>query len=129
MLLNAFVFIINITCKLNYQEGPWCAYPGQNSKQEILNVISNKIDSYYYKMDNRILDDESVSYYYHTDLYIGARLNVYNRFIVLVSCDEFTKEFYRRVYGKSKFCTVKINNLMISQYQKFIRLFIKCLNV
>lgn len=53
-------------------------------------------------MDNRIPDERGVSYYYRTDLYIGATLNVYNRVIVLVSCDEFTKQFYKTVYGLSK---------------------------
>lgn len=58
----------------------------------------------YYKMDNRVIDKRGVlpQYYYRTDLYIGATLNVYNRVIVLVSCDEFTKEFYRTVYGLSE---------------------------
>lgn len=53
-------------------------------------------------MDNRIPDERRVSYYNLTDLYIGATLNVYNRVIVLVSCDEFTKQFYKTVYGLSK---------------------------
>lgn len=77
---------------------------GHGHKQEVLNVITNDSKSMYYKMDNRVVDERGVSpqYYYRTDLYIGAKLNVYNRVIVLVSCDEFTKQFYRTVYGLSE---------------------------
>lgn len=50
-------------------------------------------------MDNRILGDKSLLYYHANDLYIGAVLNVYNRFIVLVKCDEFTKDYYKTVFG------------------------------
>lgn len=53
-------------------------------------------------MDNRCLNDKEESYYRSTDLYIGASLNVYNRNIILVSCDKFTKEYYGTVYGLSK---------------------------
>lgn len=55
-------------------------------------------------MDSRLLSDKDILPYYHcTDLYIGATLNVYNRFVTLVKCDEFTKQFYAYEYGLGKF--------------------------
>lgn len=75
--------------------------PGHDIKQEILNIISNanESNSYYYKMDNRCINEGEELYYRCIDLYIGATLNVYNRNIILVSCDKFTKEYYKTVYG------------------------------
>lgn len=51
-------------------------------------------------MDSHLLSDKDFTPFYHcTDLYIGATLNVFNRYVTLVKCDEFTKIFYRTVYG------------------------------
>jgi len=87
---------------LNSQNGPWCIYPGFNNTQEILNVLPDKFNSYYYKMDSRILDNPKVTYYQCTDLFIGAVLNIYSRTIILVRCDRLTEDFYRNVYGLSE---------------------------
>lgn len=100
---------------------------GHSNKQEVLNVISSDSKSMYYKMDNRVIDEKGVSphYYYRTDLYIGATLNVYNRVIVLISCDEFTKQFYRAVYGLSElnvhvsFYTKRVYNIRNGRHVQF----------
>lgn len=42
-------------------------------------------------------------YYTDQDLVIGGHIFVYGRPFVLVSCDEFTKEYYRSKYGLSEF--------------------------
>lgn len=50
-----------------------------------------------------MLDTRGVTYYQCTDLFIGATLNVYSRNVVLVNCDQMTKDFYGMVYGLSEY--------------------------
>lgn len=83
----------------NFQSGPWSVPPSYYNKQEILKVISKSPTQFYYKMDTRLLRDDDDWYYTYHDLYIGANLNVYNRSIILVKCDEFTKNYYKIVFG------------------------------
>lgn len=101
-------YINNITVyTFHFQEGPWCLQPGYNVKQDILNVMSTNKNSFYYTMDTQIGDEQKVSYYHCTDLFIGQVLNVYGRSVVLFSCDECTKSFYRNVYRLGE-CTQQI---------------------
>lgn len=41
----------------------------------------------------------NVDHYRDTDLAIGAAISVYDRRIVLVDCDPFTRKYYNTVYG------------------------------
>jgi len=114
-----------VSLSSHLQNGPWCVSPGFNAKQEILNVIPDGLNSYYYKMDNRVLDNREVTYYRCTDLFIGATLNVYSRRIVLVKCDRLTEDFYRTVYGLGEYtndetsctCEIKIC-IALSQWRR-----------
>ncbi|XP_001949545.2 EF-hand domain-containing family member C2-like [Acyrthosiphon pisum] len=80
------------------KEGPWCLQPGYNVRQDILNVMTTNKNSFYYTMDSQLGIVQKVPYYNRTDLFIGQVLNVYGRSVILVSCDEFTKSFYKNVY-------------------------------
>ncbi|CAH1732020.1 unnamed protein product [Aphis gossypii] len=93
-------------------EGPWCLQPGYNVKQDILNVMSTNKNSFYYTMDSQIGDEQKVSYYHCTDLFIGQVLNVYGRSVVLFWCDECTKSFYRNVYRLESFDPIEAPKTM-----------------
>lgn len=41
------------------------------------------------------------------DLSIGAHINVYGREVVLVDCDQFTREYYRTVHGIEDFTPIQ----------------------
>lgn len=76
--------------------------------------MSTNKNLFYYTMDSRIGDEQKVSYYHCTDLFIGQVLNVYGRSIVLFTCDECTKGFYKNVYqlGECK-SNLQNNNLIL----------------
>lgn len=40
--------------------------------------------------------------------YLGAIVNVYGRQVILVDCDQFTKEFYAKKYGINEFTPIAI---------------------
>jgi len=49
-------------------------------------------------MDSQLGDEQKMTYYHCSDLFIGQVLNVFGRLIILFTCDEFTKDFYKCVY-------------------------------
>uniref|UniRef100_A0A2S2P737 EF-hand domain-containing family member C2 n=1 Tax=Schizaphis graminum TaxID=13262 RepID=A0A2S2P737_SCHGA len=93
-------------------EGPWCLQPGHNVKQDILNVMSTNENSFYYTMDSQLRDEQKMSYYHCTDLFIGQVLNVYGRSVVLFSCDQCTKNFYKNVYKLETFNPIEAPKTM-----------------
>ncbi|XP_075235583.1 EF-hand domain-containing family member C2-like isoform X2 [Lycorma delicatula] len=46
-------------------------------------------------------------FYLDSDLMIGAVIYVYGRKVVLIDCDQFTKEYYRIKYGIDEFTPIK----------------------
>eukprot|EP01084_Bolivina_argentea_P235284 395956_1 len=61
-------------------------------------------------------------YYNHSDLRIGCYLNVYNRQVLLTSCDKFTKEFYKKIHNlaESDFKEI-IENKIVEKKEIFKR--------
>ena len=45
---------------------------------------------------------QATDYYKDSDLSVGTVLNVWGRRFVLADCDDFTKEYYSKKYGLSK---------------------------
>ncbi|VVC29889.1 Uncharacterised domain DM10,Domain of unknown function DUF1126,EF-hand domain pair [Cinara cedri] len=75
------------------KNGPWCVFPGQNIKQNLLNSITNASDSTYYMLDRHSLKP-AVEHIHYTDLFIGATFSAKGNDVVLTECNEVTEQFY-----------------------------------
>lgn len=82
--------------------------PGFDCPETILNVLGNSLDTRRYILDSLDCGRENVAYYCEKDLTIGAIVNVYGRQVILVDCDQFTKEFYAKKYGINEFTPIAI---------------------
>ncbi|CAG9863142.1 unnamed protein product [Phyllotreta striolata] len=82
--------------------------PGFDCPETILNVLGNSLGTKRYILDSLDCGRENVAYYCETDLSIGAIMNVYGRQVLLVDCDQFTKEYYAKKYGISEFTPIAI---------------------
>ena len=77
--------------------------PGDKPTRTVLNVIGNFFDGGRYILDNLKTGSLTVNYYKDSDLMIGRTVNVFGRKMLLVDCDEFTREFNRKKFGVSNF--------------------------
>ncbi|XP_050544262.1 EF-hand domain-containing family member C2-like [Daktulosphaira vitifoliae] len=82
---------------------------GYDEEKQLLKVMGKSIDTKYqwYALDSQHAGYSVENTYYNaSDLYIGAQLFIYNRLIILTECDEFTKNYYKNVYGLKSFASV-----------------------
>lgn len=70
--------------------------PGEQTPQSLLNVLGTNMRNVRYVMDPLDVGRKEIAYYKDRDLQIGTVLNVYGRSVVLVDCDEFTRNYYRK---------------------------------
>lgn len=78
---------------------------GQATPITILNVLGSKKTRYI--PDSLGFSDKNAECYKDCDLSIGATLNIYGRAVVVMSCDDFTQEFYRTKYGIEDFTPIQ----------------------
>lgn len=76
---------------------------GQETPFTVLNVLGGGLRGGRYLIDMLNVGSKNVAFLKDKDLVIGATINVYGREIQLIDCDEYTKEYYRKVYGIEDF--------------------------
>lgn len=76
---------------------------GQETPFTVLNVIGGGLGGGRYIPDTLGVGAKNRVCYKDVDLSIGTTIKVYGRDIVLINCDEFTKEYYRKKYGLEEF--------------------------
>lgn len=76
--------------------------PGENAQRTVLNVFG-QLNKQRYILDNLKTGALNENFYTDQDLSIGQYVNVYGRKVLLVDCDEFTKNYYRTKYGIQDF--------------------------
>jgi hypothetical protein len=52
----------------------------------------------------------TINFYKDNDLMIGNAINVFGRKMILIDCDEFTKEYYSKKFGINKFETIHFSS-------------------
>lgn len=80
--------------------------PGENAQRTVLNVFG-QLNKQRYILDNLKTGAINEKFYTDQDLSIGQYLNVYGRKVLLVDCDEFTKNYYRTKYGIQDFTPIE----------------------
>ncbi|CAH1962003.1 unnamed protein product [Acanthoscelides obtectus] len=95
-----FIFLRRGKLPKVYKELPT---PGADTDYTILNVLGSALTSRRYIVDPLNCGKEKVDYYTDKDLSIGAVLNCYNRRIILIDCDQYTRDYYSAKYGISEF--------------------------
>ncbi|XP_037916196.1 EF-hand domain-containing family member C2-like [Hermetia illucens] len=73
--------------------------PGGDAQPTILNVLGGGLRGGRFMIDGLDMNNRKENCYRDNDLVIGAHINVYGRDVVLVDCDAFTKNYYRKKYG------------------------------
>merc|ERR1712113_1104248 len=61
-------------------------------------------------------------YYNHSDLRIGGYLNVYGRQVLLISCDKYTQDFYKKIHNlkEEDFKEIKIEEIKVEKIKREI---------
>jgi len=82
---------------------------GTDTARTLLNVFNaaDRGGDSYWLLDPLKTGQVFEDYYTDADLQIGQLLNVHGRQVMLVDCDDFTKDFYRCKYGLEKFTPIK----------------------
>lgn len=76
---------------------------GEETPFTVLNVLGGGLKGGRYIVDTLNIGSKRVDYYSDRDLTIGATINIYGREVHLLDCDEFTKRYYRKIYGIEDF--------------------------
>jgi len=84
--------------------------PGQITKRTVLNVFGPTGHGGRYILDSLKTGAVHSEYYDHSDLLIGAVLNVWGRKFRVSACDDFTQEYYRSKYGVEDFPTINFKD-------------------
>jgi len=81
--------------------------PGKTTDRTVLNVFGPTGHGGRYILDSLKTGAEYTEFYKDSDLTLGAVLNVWGRKILLVDCDDFTKEYYNTKFGIEEFTPVQ----------------------
>ena len=73
----------------------------------VLNVMGDNFNSGRFIPD-AVDSRERTDYYSYMDLGVGREINVFGRKLMLTSCDDFTKKFYRDNFGVEEFPDVPL---------------------
>lgn len=71
--------------------------PGESANFTVLNVLSHRF------LLDPLNEKQTMTFYAEKDLSIGSTINCYGRDIVIIDCDDFTKEYYGKKYGINVF--------------------------
>lgn len=80
--------------------------PGKVTDRTVLNVFGPTGHGGRYILDSLKTGAEATEFYKDSDFTLGAVINVWGRKLLLVDCDNFTKEYYKTKYGVENFTPV-----------------------
>ncbi|XP_038577317.1 EF-hand domain-containing family member C2 [Micropterus salmoides] len=81
--------------------------PGEITARTVLNVFASTKQEKRFILDNLKTGAVHEEFYKDCDLTVGAEVNVWGRRVVIVDCDDFTKDYYRSKYGIEDFTPVQ----------------------
>ncbi|XP_053404745.1 EF-hand domain-containing family member C2-like [Mercenaria mercenaria] len=81
--------------------------PGKVTDRTVLNVFGPTGHGGRYILDSLKTGASPTEFYCDSDLTLGAVINVWGRKMLLVDCDEFTKEYFRTKYGLEDFAKIQ----------------------
>lgn len=81
--------------------------PGKVTDRTVLNVFGPTGHGGRYILDSLKTGASPTEFYCDSDLTLGAVINVWGRKMLVVDCDDFTKEYYRSKYGLEDFARIQ----------------------
>uniref|UniRef100_A0A3P8ULF5 EF-hand domain-containing family member C2 n=1 Tax=Cynoglossus semilaevis TaxID=244447 RepID=A0A3P8ULF5_CYNSE len=90
-------------CKLPKKTHVQMKQPGEITDRTVLNVLESKRRGQRYLLDSHKTGAVHEEFYQDRDLTVGGDVNVFGRRMIIVDCDQFTKDYYRSKYGIEDF--------------------------